>query len=409
MRVLHVNKYLHRRGGADAYCLGLADLQRAHGLEVEFFAMTDPSNEPSAYSHWFASHVKLDPPPADPKGRLLAASRLIWNTEAAGAISRVLDDFRPDIVHLHNIYHQLSPSVLRPIRNRGIPSVMTLHDYKLVCPSYLMLDHGRTCDACVTGGFRQAIRRRCKDDSLAASTLLALESSIHRHLGSYDSVGLFSCPSNFLRDTIERGGIDPRRLRVLPNFVDVSAALRKASPGGPLLYVGRLSEEKGVDVLLLAARLLSPTTTVRIVGDGPARSKLEAIAANGAGAKVEFAGHVSPDQVRGHLAEASVLVIPSRCHENQPLAALEAFAAGVPVVASEVGGLPELIRPGVDGSLVRPNDHRQLAGVLSSVIEEPDIALAMGRAGRQRVEEEFAPARHLERVHDLYSSLLRGH
>jgi glycosyltransferase involved in cell wall biosynthesis len=271
-----------------------------------------------------------------------------------------------------------------------------------------MLDHGRTCDACITGGFRQAVRRRCKDDSLAASSLLAVESSIHRRLGSYDSVGLFSCPSNFLRDTMERGGIDPRRLRVVPNFVDLSAAVRKTSPGGPVLYVGRLSEEKGVDVLLLAARLLSPATTVRIVGDGPARSELEAIAASGGGATVEFAGHVSPDQVRRHLAEASVLVIPSRCNENQPLAALEALAAGVPVVGSEVGGLPELIRPGIDGSLVGPNDQQQLARVLSSFIEDPDLAFDLGRAGRRRAEEEFGPARHLENVHDLYGSLLRG-
>jgi glycosyltransferase involved in cell wall biosynthesis len=238
--------------------------------------------------------------------------------------------------------------------------------------------------------------------------LLALESSIHRRLGSYDSVGLFACPSNFLRDTMARGGIDPRKLRVLPNFVDVSAAIRKISPGGPVLYVGRLSEEKGVDVLLLAAQLLPPAASVRIVGDGPERSRLEAIAASGGGATVEFVGHVPPDEVRRHVAEASVLVVPSRCNENQPLAALEAFAAGVPVVGSEVGGLPELIRPGTDGLLVRPNDPQQLAQALASIMEDPDLALVMGGAGRRRVELELGPVQHLERVQDLYNSVSRS-
>lgn len=408
MRVLHVNKYLHRRGGADAYCLGLADLQRNRGLQVDFFAMSDPDNEPSTYSEWFPRHAELSPPYGGAKHRVLTAGRMIYNAQAARGMSRVLDSFQPDVVHLHNIYHQLSPSILGPVRDRNIASVMTLHDYKLACPSYRMLDHGRVCDACINGGFRQAVRRKCKDDSFISSGLLAVESAIHRRLGSYDSVGLFICPSTFLRDTVARAGIDPGRLRVAANYVDVSGAVLKTSAGGPVLYSGRLSEEKGVDVLLGAAQRLPPGTTLRILGDGPARSELEAAAANSGGASVEFVGHVSPSSVRRHLAEASVLVIPSRWNENQPLTVLEAFAAGVPVVASEIGGLPEMIRPGVDGLLVQPNDPEQLAHALRTLMNAPEWALEMGRSGRRRAEEEFGPAQHLDRVRSLYESLLGG-
>src|SRR5690349_8304791 len=147
MRVLHVNKFLYRRGGAEGYLFDVARLQERAGDVVEYFGMTHADNEPGlTYAEHFPSRVDLEPPPPDLRGRAAAAARMVWSASARRGLRRVLDDFRPDVVHMHNVYHQLSPSVVAACRDAGIPVVMTLHDYKLACPSYQMLDHGRPCD-----------------------------------------------------------------------------------------------------------------------------------------------------------------------------------------------------------------------------------------------------------------------
>ena len=181
MRVLHVNKFLYRRGGAEGYLLDLADLQRAAGDTVAYFGMSHPENEsPLPYAARFPSEVELEPAPSGVRPRAVAVGRMLWSPTSRRGLARVIDDFRPDVLHLHNIYHQLSPSVLAAARAAGVPCVLTMHDYKLACPSYQLLDRGRPCQACVTGGPLQAARRRCKDGSLSRSGLLAVESWLHR-------------------------------------------------------------------------------------------------------------------------------------------------------------------------------------------------------------------------------------
>src|SRR4051812_4177897 len=149
MRLLHVNKYLYRRGGAEAYLLDLAELQTARGHEVALFGMAHSENPPLPLERHFPGYVELDPLPARRLDRAKAAARMFWSTSSRRGMQAVLDDFAPDVVHLHNVYHQLSPSILAPLRDRDTAVVMTMHDYKLVCPSYRLLDHGRPCTACV--------------------------------------------------------------------------------------------------------------------------------------------------------------------------------------------------------------------------------------------------------------------
>ena len=258
MRVLHVNKFLYRRGGAEGYLFDVADLQRARrrrgGLlrhdarrQRARSAVRAPTSRPGwTWNRRRPICAAGSPPPAGCSGPRSARSGL----------ARVLADFRPDAVHLHNVYHQLSPSVVAATRRPGVPCVMTLHDYKLACPSYQMLDKGQPCDACVTGGPLQAARRACKDGSRPASTLLAVESWLHRRLGAYDGVGALIAPSRFLAGVLARAGVYPDRLRVLRHPVDVDHLALKAAPGGGVVFAGRLAPEKGVDTLIEAAALL---------------------------------------------------------------------------------------------------------------------------------------------------------
>ncbi|MQA87851.1 MAG: glycosyltransferase [Streptosporangiales bacterium] len=406
MRILHVNKFLYRRGGAETYLLDVANLQRRTGHEVAFFGMRHPDNPSHPFEDVFPAHVELDPPPRGAGARLGAAGRMIYSPSSRRGMEEVIRAFRPDVVHLHNIYHQLSPSVLRPVAESGIPAVMTLHDYKLACPSYLMLDHGRACAACVDGSLLNAVRRRCKDGSLSSSALLALESAIHRATDAYGAVQTFLCPSRFCADVMARAGIYPDRLRVLRNFVDVSVTRLKERPGDGLVYVGRLSPEKGVDTLLGAVTRL-PTTTLDIVGAGPLEEVLRREAEDRAPGRVRFHGHLSRRDVMERIRASAVAVMPSRCHENQPMAVLEAFACGTPVVATERGGLPELVVPGHYGSVVPADDPDALADALRALLDDPDLAFAMGRAARGWAEEEFGPGAHLDRLDKVYESIRR--
>jgi len=404
MRVLHVNKFLYRRGGAEGYLFDVAHLQRRAGDEVEFFGMAHAENEPDLrYARHFPSRVDLEPPPG-PAGRLAAAGRMLWSTSARAGLSRVLADFRPDVVHLHNVYHQLSPSVVAAARDAGVPCVMTLHDYKLACPSYRMLDRGRPCDACVTGGPLQAARRGCKDGSRPASALLAVESWLHRRLGAYDGVGAFLAPSRFLAGVLDRAGVYPDRLRVLRHPVDTDRLPVKTAPGGGVVFAGRLSPEKGVGTLIRAAARLPAGVTVEIAGDGPAGPALRELAARVAPRRLRFHGRLPKDRLHDLLRSAAVAVVPSAWYENQPLAVLEAFGCGVPVAGTDLGGLPELIESGVDGWTVAAGDATALGDVLARTLNDLDRAFAMGRAGRAKVSRDFAPADHLAGLHAAYAA-----
>ena len=416
MRVLHVNKFVYRRGGAEAYLLDLADLQRAAGHEVAVWGMEHPANPPGLpLADTFASQVELEPPPPG-AARVRAAARMIWSRACAERLGRAVARFDPDVVHFHNVYHQLSPSVLAaPVRGRA-RGVLTLHDYKLACPSYQMLDHGAPCRACVDHGPWQAARRRCKDGSLAASALLSVESALHRSIRAYAGVDALVSPSRFLAEVVRDSGQDHGRLHVVPHFLPPVVAPQADDPQadggaldgpGPLVFAGRLSPEKGVDVLVRALAHL-PTARLEVAGEGTERERLERLADEVAPGRVRFHGRLGREEVARLVAGAVATVLPARWYENQPMTVLESYAAGVPVVTTDLGGLPELVDDGVDGYLVPSDDPAALAGALGRLVADPALAARMGALGRARVGEKHSAPAHLAALDVLYAGAGRG-
>ncbi|MFN8097253.1 MAG: glycosyltransferase [Dermatophilaceae bacterium] len=409
MRVLHVGKFLHRRGGAEAHLLDLADLQRARGDEVAFFGMTHPDNPRLPFERHFAPYAEFDPPPAGLRARAGLAGRMVWSPAAARGMRAVLARFRPDVIHLHNIYHQLSPSVIAAGRRAGVPMVMTVHDYKLACPTYRFLDHDRICTACIHGGLRQAVRRRCRDGSLAASTMAAIELGTHRLLGAYAAVATFVCPSSFVLDRLTEAGVFPDRLVHVPNFTPLEVP-RRSGAGRGVAYAGRLSPEKGVDVLIRAAGLIDGPAAggavLDIIGDGPERSALAALADRVAPGRVRFHGRLAATDVHDVVSAARVTALPARWLENQPLAVLESFAAQVPVIGSRLGGIPELVVPGETGTLVPHDDPVALAGALRAYLTDPDRSVREGAAARAYAESHHAPAAHLRSLDAVYAAAI---
>jgi glycosyltransferase involved in cell wall biosynthesis len=400
MRILHVNKFLYRRGGAESYLLDVAALQRAAGHDVTFFGTRHPENDPALDRPGFPEYIELEPPPSTWAGKARAARRIIYSREAERAIAREVDRSRPDVVHLHNIYHHLSPSVLRPLRERAIPIVMTLHDFKLACPTHRFLADGRPCEACVPRRFYMPTVKRCYQGSVAASTLNGLELTIHTLLRMYAPVHLFLCPSRFMLEKMTAARVFPDRLRWLPNFVDAGGIEPKSAAGGGAVYVGRLSPEKGVGVLVDAAAHLA--CDVHVVGDGPDRDRLLERAMAVGAERLSFHGHVRAEEVHRRLRDAAVAVMPSIGYENAPMGILEAFAAGVPVVGTDHGGIPELIDPDQDGDLVPPGDAMALAASIGRFVNDPDRSFQLGRTARSKAELRFSPEGHLAALDELY-------
>lgn len=400
MRVLHVNKFLYRRGGAEAYMLDLAEAQAARGDEVAFFAMRHPQNQPSRFDRHFPAEVAFTS--GGPVGRAAGAGRMLWSTSAQRGMAAVVDAFRPDVAHLHNVYHQLSPSVLRPLARAGVPAVLTMHDYKLVCPSYQLLDHGQPCEACIGGSLREPVRRRCKDGSLAASAAVAVETAFHRAIGAYDPVDVLVSPSTYLAAKMVAGGVDPSRIEVCRLFSSVD-------PGGPapatlephhVVFIGRIEPEKGLDVLIRALGAVRELH-LSVAGEGSATVAARELAAELAPSRVRFLGRLDAGGVCRLLASAQTLALPSRWPENQPLTLLEAMASGTPVVASAIGGIPELVGDGRTGLLVPPGDWEAVAGALRRIDGDADLARALSAGARQQAAA-FTLDRHLDHLRKIY-------
>jgi len=408
MRILHVDKFLRRSGGAAVYMLDLAARQAAAGHQVEFFSMQDERNEASSFAPYFPPFVSLEPPPPGLRERIGTAGRMIYSFSAARGMTEVVDRFRPDVVHLHNIYHQLSPSILRPLAKAAIPTVMTVHDYKLVCPTYRLLSHDQPCDACVGGRVWEATRRRCQGGSTAASAVLSLESGLHRLTRAYRPVRRFIAPSHFLADQLRRGGIFPERVRQLNNAVDTAAITARDGSGEGFVSIGRLAREKGVDTAIRAVGLV-PRATLTVAGDGPERTALEQLADSVAPGRVRFVGHVGPADVVALNRSARAAIAVARWHENMPLSVLETMAAGVPMIVSGLGGLPELVDDGVDGLVVPHDDPAALAAAMAELVDRPDRSIAMGAAARTKMQRDFDAAEHLERLFAIYAEAAADH
>jgi glycosyltransferase involved in cell wall biosynthesis len=332
--------------------------------------------------------------------------QLIYSRCVRHGLREVIRRFNPGLAHAHNIYGRLSLSALDELKSAGVPVVMTLHDLKLLCPSYLMLNGGAVCERCKGNKFYHAVLTRCHKKSYPASFVYALESWINHSFGKYGSVRRFITPSYFLQNKCVEYGWDRSRLSYIPNFIDLGLVPEYRAGGEYLLYMGRLSREKGVGTLLQAYRRLKRPIPLMIVGDGPEREALER-GAHAAGIPVSFAGYLKGSALTDALSGARGVVMPSEWYENAPLTLLESFAAGKPVIGSRIGGISEMIEHGVNGFLFEPFNMRSLAEAIDRFLSLPEMEIAsMAQAARAKVEQNFSPKRHYSDLMEVYSHAL---
>ncbi len=404
MRILLANKYWYLKGGAERVVFETKKLLEANGDAVSAFAMRDPKNEASPWERFFVSEV-VTSGKASVKESLRTAGRMLWSFEAKRKFGKLLDEAKPDVVHAHNIYHQLSPSILSAAKARKVPVVMTLHDYHLVSPNYGMFDGGQVVEPDVRHPYWDTFRRKLVDGSSAKSALSAFEGWLHRALGAYDHVAKFVVPSAFAKAKMLAYGIEEKRLEVVPHFIDLEGRVPRYESEARVVFVGRLSAEKGVDVLMRAMKEVRGLTCA-IIGDGPEKARLVALAEELELENVETLGALYGADLDREIARAKAVVIPSRSYETFGLTALEAYAYGKPVIAARIGALPEVVREAKTGLLFEPGDHRDLAAKLNWLAGEYARAAAMGREGRRVAETEYNPGLHLGRIHKVYKEAI---
>jgi glycosyltransferase involved in cell wall biosynthesis len=401
--LLNINSYHYRRGGSDVVYFEHAALMASAGWSNAYFSMHHPNNVPSPWSKYFIDELEFGQAYST-IDKIRMASKVIYSFEAQRKLKALLKDFRPDIAHLHCIYHHQSPSILYTLRDQGIPAVMTAHDLKIACPAYKMLNQTGICERCKDGSVLNVIKYKCIRGSTAASVIVAAESALHRSLKTYQRLlTKVVAPSHFFMNKLKEWGIPEDKLVYIPNYVDATAFEPQYSPGDYFLYFGRLAPEKGVATLIKAAHQAG--ARIKIAGTGPMELELKQLTAS-LGSTAEFMGFRSGQDLHALVKGARAVVLPSEWYENAPMSILESFAMGKPAIGANIGGIPEMITEGETGWIFESGNVDALAATLQTATSAPGSAMEnMGRRARERVIRDFSSERYKIDMQRLYASI----
>lgn len=405
MNIVQAHKYYWPRDGASQYALYLSSLLEKQGNTIIPFAMKEKQSLGNPYARFFVSEMKLDNSASlGIFKKMNYASKILYSREAKHNMEALLESESINLVHLHNIYHHISPSILKSIKKRGIPIVMTLHDYHLISPNYTLYHHGEAHEEDARGWYLSCIKNKCVKDSRSQSLFASLEMIFHHKIMRYYEryVDRFIAPSLFMRDICLRFGFKKDRLLHIPHPIDLNRYTVQPADEGYVLYAGRLSEEKGLEVLLEAARE-TPNINYKIAGSGPMEARLKEKAASESIANLMFLGFLSGKALEDVLGKARLIVLPSLWYENYPISILEAKALGKIVIGSKIGGIPELLPRELCAS---PGDARSLAHLIQTWHAKPlSEREAMGKKLREEAETINNPAVHAQKMLELYHSL----
>jgi glycosyltransferase involved in cell wall biosynthesis len=399
VKILQANKFYFRNGGSETVMFQERDYLLQTGHDVVAFSMQDDRNLASGYLQHFVEGQNYRVGDAIFE-KLKSAISLVHSSDAVKSISALIRATQPDLMHCHNIYHQLSPSIIGAAKKLGVPVVLTLHDSKLVCPVYNRLRDEKPCSLCLDGDFGNVVKHRCADGSLGKSILLFAEATIQRWMQNYEKVDVFIAPSRFMQEAISHR-ISSDKIRLLYNGVDTNAIQVCDDDDGYVLYLGRLSAEKGVRTLLETHKASSHAWPIIVAGTGPLSDEYKRDYPD-----AQFVGHVSGNRLMDIIKRAAAVVVPSECYENCPMSVLEAMAYGKPVVGSRMGGIPELVEDGETGLLFEAGNSGQLGEQISKLMSAPELRRKMGQCARSLVEQKFSLETHNQGLLEIYESLV---
>ena len=398
MRILLTNKFYYPRGGDCIHTIGLKELLESKGHDVAIFSMSHQENYVLEESKYWPSEVSFSS--KNPINLLNALLRPFGVNEVKKKFEFLLNDFKPDVVHAHNIHSQLSPIIVEIAKKKNIPVVWTLHDYKLICPAYTFLDSNQNvCEDCLTKPF-SVVAKKCVKGSLLGSVLGYLEAKKWERKRIEASVDQFISPSKFLKSKMQQAGFNPDLITHIYNFADDEkfSVVANTNRKSQVVYVGRISVEKGVDKLC-EVYAANKKMKLLIVGGGPQKEMLEK---RFGGENISFVGYKDWDFIKKELSQSSFLIVPSQWYENNPLTIIEALALGTPVLGANIGGIPELIDKS-NGMLFDPDSVDDLSEKVA-LMETKDNWDYKGIS--QNAKDKFNQDQYYSKLMDLYRKFI---
>lgn len=444
MRILLVNKYFYRKGGAETYFFALSEGLRALGHDVAFFSMQHPNNESSYWSKYFVSEKDYVGDISAFK-KVQEASTLIYSFEARRKFEALLEEFKPDVIHMNNVHRQLTLSILDApyLKKHHVPVVYTAHDYILVCPAYTMVNgHGEVCDACLDKHFMHAVKNVCVKGSRTKSALATMEAEFLKFHHAYDKIDLIVAPSKFMKSKLDEGGFAGKTVAMQNFLTDSQMAMgarvanthkfEDAQSGARpyFLFFGRLSKEKGILTLVKAflwatglangsadmrssdqdVQVLPDAWDLHIVGDGPEREAIEQLIASAgpqAESRIHLLGYKSGEDLQREVGNARFSVLSSEWRENMPYSGLESLAAQTPIIGACIGGIPELVVEGETGFAFKSGNVDDLTKTFlkASLVNEINYQ-SMQQACAKYVDERCGQDAYVRLLSNAYAGLL---
>ena len=401
MKILMVNKFLYPRGGCETYMLNLAEELKAKGHEVEYFGMYDEHNTVGNSRGLYTTNMDFH---SKGLARFLYPFKIIYSSEAKRKLGKVLDDFKPDVVHMNNINFQLTPSVIYAVKKRNIPLVQTVHDYQMICPNHLLYSFGevKPCERCLGGSKMNCLKYSCIHGSKIKSLIGAIEAKLYAALKTYKKVDLYICPSQFLEQKLlSASDLYRGKTVALHNFIEKKPLPKSEPPQKPYVaFASRLSKEKGVTLLYEAAKML-PEYSFLVAGSGPDGDCLKEVP------NITMKGFLGGDELISLMANARVMLLPSVWYENCPLSILETHSFGVPVITMNSGGMAELVEDGKTGALVNEPTPEAIAAAIKRCFEDEEYYNTLKQNCETMREKIIGVSEYCDIVIEKYQDLIK--
>lgn len=413
MRILLVNYRYFVSGGPEKYMFNIKRVLENHGHEVIPFSVHSNQNIETEYSRYFVEPIGgrdatyFEEVKKTPKSILQMVTRSTYSLEVQKAIQREIRDVKPDLVYIIHFVNKLSPSVIVGAKKMGVPVVLRLSDYFMLCPRFDFMYNKKICEDCLKCGYRSCIRKRCVKGSLAASLIRVFSMKVHNLLRVYDKVDAFITPSRFLKNKLIENGYEKEKINCIPTFTSSKTAVEDTQLGEYGLYFGRIDEEKGVETVVKAYEKLPDHKVIIMGNDETAEGKRmkEYIVQRGL-KNIDFIGHRSGEALEAVIKNARFTLIPSIWYDNLPNTALESFQYSKPVIASNIGSLPELVIDGYNGYLFEPANEDDLVEKIK-LLDDSERVESMGKNSRKRLLESFAPETHYKLLMNVFEKNLK--
>ncbi len=418
MKILLTNYRYFVSGGPERYLFNVKSLVEKAGDQVIPFSISNNQNVPNEYSSYFlspigdGSQVYFKEIEKSPSNLIKLLGRSFYSFEAKRKLERLLDRHPVNIAYILYFLRWISPSILDVFQARGIPVVVRVSDFSYLCPQAHFLRNGQVCELCKNGSFLPSIKYKCVQGSFLASVVNAAARKLHSYRGIWSKVDAIICPSRFMLEKMIEGGFPQKKLHHVPTFVDIEQFDPCYETGDYFLYFGRVAHEKGIATLLEAfsrftKNSLTPGPSLKIVGrsnDGE-RDRLEEVVKEQQIPGVYFIDEQDLPSLKETIRKSLCVIVPSIWYDNMPNVVLESFASGKPVIASDLGSLPELVVEGKTGLLFSPGNPDHLAECLCAIVENPDQTSAMGRESRRAAETLYSPSAHSAKLRGIFTKL----